>query len=316
MDVTLPRPGQPHVVLTATGEHSPLAIDPAPLRALYEAHGALLLRGFATDLASFAAFTQQFCITSVFNESPDRALLDGGHNIQSVNGGTEPFPLHPELSREPWKPDIAFFACLVPPRALGATTLCDGVDLVRHMPAAVREGLAGRRLRYLQPVSPAIFEFWLGTPDPDADLLANPPADCPYAFGRYEGQLVRSFTRPALHTPMFTAEPAFGNFLLFSYFHNRMRGYPSLDDGSAVPDAWLAAIKASGDALSAAIVWQRGDLLILDNSRFMHGRTAVVPDDERLIASFFGYLKDAPRNPEEPAEPRWRQENFRPPALR
>jgi alpha-ketoglutarate-dependent taurine dioxygenase len=316
MDVTLPRPGQPHVVLTATGEQSPLAIDPAALRALYEAHGALLLRGFAADLASFAAFTQQFCSASVFNESPDREMLDGGHNIQSVNAGTEPFPLHPELSREPWKPDVAFFACLVPPRALGATTMCDGVDLVHRLPAAVRNGLAGRRLRYLQPVSPAILDFWLGTPDPDATLLAAPPADCPYAFEQFEGQLVRSFTRPALHTPMFTNEPAFGNFLLFSFFHNRMRGYPSFDDGSIVPDAWLAAIKASGDGLSAAVNWQRGDLLMLDNSRFMHGRTAVVPNDERLIASHFGYLKDAPRNPEEPANPRWRRGDFRPPGLR
>jgi len=66
----------------------------------------------------------------------------------------------------------------------------------------------------------------------------------------------------------------------------------------------------------AAVNWQRGDLLILDNSRFMHGRTAVLPADGRLIASFFGYLKDAPRNREEPANPRWRRGNFRPPALR
>jgi len=66
----------------------------------------------------------------------------------------------------------------------------------------------------------------------------------------------------------------------------------------------------------AAVNWQRGDLLILDNSRFMHGRIAVLPADGRLIASFFGYLIDAPRNPEEPANPRWRGGEFRPPALR
>ena len=316
MDVTLPRPGQPHVVLTATGEASPLVLDPAVVMALYKAHGALLLRGFATGLDSFGGFTRQFCASSVFNESPDRQLLDDAQNIQSVNGGTAAFPLHPELSREPWKPDTCFFACLEPPRALGATTLCDGVDLVRQLPAGVRDGLTGRRLRYIQPVSPAILDYWLGTPSPDAAQLAAPPPHCPYSFGTYDDTLVRIFTRPALHTPMFTEEPAFGNFLLFSYFYNRMRGYPTLDDGSIVPDAWLEAIKAVGDQISAAIAWQRGDLLMLDNSRFMHGRTAVVPDDTRLIASFFGYLKNAPRNPEEPADPPWRRGEFRPPRLR
>ena len=303
-------------MLTATGENSPLDIDPATVMALYKAHGALLLRGFGTDLARFGDFTRQFCAGSVFNESPDRQLLDGARNIQSVNSGTDPFPLHPELSRAPWKPDVCFFACLEPPRALGATTLCDGVDLVRQMPAPVRDGLHGRRLRYIQPVSPAIYDFWLGTPTPDAALLASPPATCPYGFDSYDGQPIRFFTRPALHIPMFTSEHAFGNFLLFSFFHNRIRGYPSFDDGSIVPDAWLEAIKQIGDRLSAAVQWQRGDLLMLDNSRFMHGRTAVVPDDTRLIASHFGYLKDAPPNPEEPADPPWRKGEFRPPALR
>ncbi len=316
MDVILPRPGQPHVVLTATGEGSALALDPAAILSLYKAHGALLLRGFGANLANFAEFARQFCAGSVFNESPDRQLLDETRNIQSVNGGTAPFPLHPELSREPWKPDICFFACLEPPLALGATTFCDGVELVRQMPTAVRDGLTGRRLRYIQPVSPAILDYWLGTPTPDAALLAAPPPHCPYSFGSYGDQLVRIFTRPALHRPMFTDAPAFGNFLLFSFYHNRMRGYPSLDDGSTVPDAWLAAIKATGDDLSVAIEWQRGDLLMLDNSRFMHGRTAVVPKDTRLIASFFGYLKNAPCNPEEPANAPWRRGEFKPPMLR
>ncbi len=316
MDVILPRPAQPHVVLTATGEASPLGLDPAQVMALFMAHGALLLRGFGADLDSFAAFTRQFCAGSVFNESPDRQLLDGAHNIQSVNGGTAPFPLHPELSREPWKPDVCFFACLEPPRALGATTICDGVDLVRHLPAAIRDELTGRRLRYIQPVSPAIYAWWLGTETPDAALLGNPPPQCPYEFGLFDGQPVRSFTRPALHTPMFTTEPAFGNFLLFSFFYNHMRGYPCLEDGSIIPDNWLEAIRATGEMLTAAVHWQRGDLLMLDNSRFLHGRSAVVPDDTRLIASFFGYLKDAPHNPEEPADPPWRRGEFRPPALR
>lgn len=315
MDIRLPHPGQPHVLLTATGEDSALAIDPVAIMALYKAHGALLLRGFATGLEQFAAFTSQFCSGSVFNESPDRLVLDDAHNIQSVNGGIDPFPLHPELSRAPWKPDVCFFACLEPPQALGATTICDGVDLVRQMPAPVREGLAGRRLRYVQPVSPSILSYWLGTPTPDSALLAAPPPQCPYRFAMRDGQLVRLFTRPALHRPMFTQEPAFGNFLLFSYFHNRMRGYPDLDDGSIVPDAWLEAIKATGDRLSAAVQWQRGDLLMLDNSRFMHGRTAVVADDTRLIASFFGYLKGAPVDPEEPLDPPWRSGEFRPPLL-
>ena len=55
---------------------------------------------------------------------------------------------------------------------------------------------------------------------------------------------------------------------------------------------------------------------MLDNTRFMHGRTAVVPGDPRLIASFFGYLKFALPDLEEPADPIWRLGVFRPPVRR
>lgn len=313
MDVMAPVTGRPWVQIVATGETSPLAVPADTIMTLLKQHGAVLLRGFGADLTSLGPFTTQFCSGSVFNESPDRQLLDAGHNIQSVNGGSEAFPLHPELSREPWKPDVCFFACLNPPVAMGATTVCDGVDLVRHLPAGLRDALGARRLRYVQPAPPTVLEYWLGTPDPSDAQLAAPPAHCPYGFARVGEIVVRHFTRPALHTPMFTDAPAFGNFLLFSRYYNNRKGFPSFDDGRPVPDDWLDIVKATGDALTAAVVWQRGDLLMLDNSRFMHGRTAVIPDDGRLIASFFGYLKDAPVNPEEPVGAPWRTSAFRPP---
>ena len=52
---------------------------------------------------------------------------------------------------------------------------------------------------------------------------------------------------------------------------------------------------------------------MIDNSRFMHGRTAVRDAGERLIASYFGYFKFALPDPEEPANPPWRRGPFEPP---
>lgn len=312
-EVLAPEPGRPYVLIVAQGETSLLEVDPALITDLYKAHGALLLRGFEANLDDFRHFTAQFCSASVFNESPDRLLLDEAHNVQSVNGGQAPFPLHPELSREPWKPDICFFFCLNPPREQGATTLCDGVELVRHLPPEVRRGLEGRRLLYAQPAPPKLLEYWLGTAAPSDAQLAAPPAHCPYSFVRAAGRVIRAFTRPALHRPMFTDAPAFGNFLLFARYHNGRTNFPALDNGQPVPDAWVEAAKRTGDRLSAEVAWRKGDLLMLDNTRFMHGRTAIVDADERLIASYFGYLKFALPNPEEPADPVWRRAAFRPP---
>jgi alpha-ketoglutarate-dependent taurine dioxygenase len=311
--ITLPAPGRPYVAITADREASPLDLPPETIVTLYKTHGALLLRGFTTGLAGFRSFARQFCLGATFNESRGRQMLDEAHNIQSVNRGVAAFPLHPELSREPWRPDVCFFGCLSPPRVEGATTICDGVEIVRQLPVDMRTAFEGRRLLYLQPAVSEELDYWLGTSNPDDTRLAAPPADCPYSFWRAQGQIMRGFTRPALHRPMFTDGPAFGNFLLFARYLLGLNDFPLFEDGSQVPAALVAAVKAVSDRLTVPIIWQRDDLLMLDNSRFMHGRTAVRDAEERLIAAYFGYLTFAEPDGEEPVDAPWRRAGFSPP---
>jgi hypothetical protein len=311
--IQLPEPGRPNVLVEPADECSILDVDPSEIVALYKEYGALLFRGFGVDVLQFRDFAEQFCSTSVVNESPGRQPIDPSHNVHTVDAGTGAFALHPELSREPWKPDAAFFGCLSAPSRGGATTICDGVELVRQLPDEVRRGLEGRRLLQVKPTWPSLLELWLGTSDPTDDQLANPPEGCPYHFRRIEGHVVRFFSRPALHKPMFTDRPAFGNFLLFARFNQNRHDYPLLDNGQPVPEPWLQAIKATGDRLSAEVAWRPGDALMLDNTRFMHGRTAIIDPGERLIMTYFGYLSFAIPDPEEPPNPIWRQRDFCPP---
>jgi alpha-ketoglutarate-dependent taurine dioxygenase len=311
--IRLPEAGRPYVLIEATGETGVDQVNPDAIIELFKTHGAILLRGFGADVNQFRHFAKQFCATSVFNESPGRSPIDDANNIHSVDGGTNAFSLHPELAREPWKPDAAFFACFSPPSAGGETTICDGVALVREMPEVVRRGLEQRRLFYVKSTWPELLAYWLGTPEPTDAQLAAPPPNCPYTFRRIGGQIGRIFSRPALHKPMFSDDPAFGNFLLFARFNNGRSDFPVLDNGQPVPEEWLQAIKATGDRLACPINWQEGDVLMLDNSRFMHGRNAILDTSERRIATYFGYLRFAPVNPEEPPDPIWRREDFRPP---
>lgn len=309
-----PRPGRPFVLIEAEAGESLENLSRETIIALYKAHGAILLRGFGAGAGTFRDFAWSFCSAAVFNESPGRRPIDPARNIFTVDAGTAAFNLHPELSREPWKPDVAFFCCLSAPRRGGQTMICDGVELVRAMPAAVRDGFAGRHLVHIKPTWPVLLDYWLGTPAPtDAQMLAPPPPQCPYIFRRLDGEIVRIFARPALHRPMFTDAPAFGNFLLFARFNNGRPDYPLLDDLTPVPEAWLQATKATGDALAVPVGWTEGDVLMVDNTRFMHGRTAIEDPGERLIATFFGYLDFAVPDSDEPADAPWRRPGFAPP---
>lgn len=311
--ISLPAESRPWVQIEAAPGAALDALATDELIALYKTHGALLLRGFPPGLDAFRAFTARFCSSSVFNESPDRLLLDDAHNIQSVNGGGDPFPLHPELSREPWKPDVCFFHCLQPPGEGGETTICDGVELVRRLDPEMRNHFARSRLLYALRAMPEQLQFWLGADRPTREQLAYPPASCPYRFAVGPDGVWRYFTRPALHKPMFADDPAFGNFLLFARDYNGRRDYPVLEDGRPVPDDWMDAVRAAAAPITIPVSWQAGDLLMIDNTRFMHGRNAISDPGERLIASYFGYLSFAEPDPEEPPNALWRQAGFRPP---
>lgn len=313
--VSPPRPDCPLAEISAHGDTPLAALDRSELMAVYRRDGGLLLRGFAYDLGEFRAFCRAICPTAAINESPGRVSVAATDDVQSVNLGGDAFPLHPELSREPWKPDTAFFACLAPPDAGGGeTTVCDGIALVEQLPDAVRAGFAQRRLVHVMPTWPELFEFWLGTRTPDPALLAAPPPRCPYRFMAMPGgAIARSFSRPALHRPMFSDRLAFGNFLLFARYHIGRKDFPLLDNWTAVPDDWVEAVHCTAEPLTYAHAWRAGDILMLDNTRFMHGRRAIADARARRIVTYFGYLADAPRNPEEPELAIWRSRDFTPP---
>jgi alpha-ketoglutarate-dependent taurine dioxygenase len=313
--ISLPVDGRPYVLVEAQEGEALAAIDRNEVHELFKEHGAILLRGFASSLEDFGAFAQHFCPVAVQNDSRNRLPLDRETNVQSVNLGVRSFPLHPELSREPWKPDACFFYCVEPPSQAGQTTVCDGIEIVRGLPAEIRDDMAGRRLKYVLATGPEALRYWLGTDKPTEDQMVEPPEHCPFSFERHGGVVMRCFTRPLLHRARFQNELAFGNFLLFARYLRGVKTFPLLDDMSPVPDHWVAAVKEVSDRLTAAVDWRPMDLLMLDNSRFMHGRREVVPNDRRLIATYFGYLRDADPDPEEPADPPWRKSDFVPPTI-
>ena len=69
----------------------------------------------------------------------------------------------------------------------------------------------------------------------------------------------------------------------------RTRQFPLYEDGSLIEDQICDQIARVSDKLTAAHRWQAGDILMLDNSRFMHGRNPVDDPDSRVIWTQFGY---------------------------
>ena len=117
---------------------------------------------------------------------------------------------------------------------------------------------------------------------------------------------MRSFVTPGLYKPMFSEKLAFGNFLLFARYFHDYKQFPTFEDDSPVSDDLVAAVKTVSNQLTVAVKWQKNDVLMLDNTRFMHGRNQVLDLAKRYIWTYFGYLKFAIPSEDEPQDAPWR----------
>jgi hypothetical protein len=93
---------------------------------------------------------------------------------------------------------------------------------------------------------------------------------------------------PAVVKTRYGGHDAFANSLL-SERRNTLGELMAFDDGSPIPDAIVREIEDAMASLTEEIAWQAGDLVMIDNTRFMHGRNPF-PDKNRRLFSSLSFL--------------------------
>lgn len=307
MKIRLPQQNQPQVIIEPdTGISELGTLDTQQIISLYMRHGAILFRGFSLNLDEFAQFSDRFCSSYVSNKSPGREVLSSDGRVQTVNLGTQYFPLHPEISREPWQPDVAWFACQQPSRVGGETTICDGVAIANALSPELHKHLRENILAHTLPTDINWCAGFLAADALQASELEGFSDQATFQFKVVGEQLFRTYLRPMLHKPMFCAEWAYGSFLVFARQKLQVRDFPCYADGSEVSDALVQEIETISNRLATAIKWRKGDVLMLDNTRFMHGRNPIGDPQSRRILTQFGYLSFVPDNYPNLAKQTWR----------
>ncbi len=74
-----------------------------------------------------------------------------------------------------------------------------------------------------------------------------------------------------------------------------------------VPDNLVESVKKIGDKIMVPITWQANDILMLDNTRFLHGRNKIENTEQRYIMTYFGYLRFAKLDSDAEHNARWRK---------
>jgi hypothetical protein len=95
-------------------------------------------------------------------------------------------------------------------------------------------------------------------------------------FQIYGNQVHQDFVAQPLHLPKFLDTRVFANNILHNFRQGIPLTYPTFEDGATIPEDLVLEIGAAAGNCVIDLQWRDQDLLMLDNTRFMHGRRAII----------------------------------------
>jgi len=253
-----------------------LSLDVKQVQSLFKSSGMLLFRGFDVTDQIFPAFVGSFTSQFLKDYGNSKKSDPGGGFVQSVTVGNKPIALHCENAVSAERPDIIWFYCAVPAKTGGETTFCDGVAVWRELSEATKESFLSKKVRYTITVPREIYlnknkEIVLS-------VGALKLAGTTYRFNDDES-LTIDYVVPAVKETRYGSQLAFANSLTGPYPDYKK----TFADYSEIPATVFQEIRELHEKLTEKIKWQAGDLVMIDNSRYLHGRCAFDDQQRRLF---------------------------------
>lgn len=259
----------------------------AALRERLAEDGWALLRGFDVDMAAFSALTARVCRRITFD--PARAMAED--NTQKVDAGLGPIGLHIENGNTPVCPDVVLFYSARAAFEGSQTTICDG----REVAARFDED---RRARWSRPVTvrrrlpELLWKRYLANEHPainrpeevrEEHILQFQAAIPNQSFRLNEdGSLDYGLTISPIRASSLSGGAGFANAIL-GPSHNYEPPTYAFADGEVVGADEIEEIRAIAEDCTHEINWQDGDVAVIDNTRVMHGRRAIVDAERQLF---------------------------------
>ena len=270
----------------STPAHALREIGEAALRA----DGAIVFRG-SLGFDEYLDITNAFCtdfLPYLGGSNHGRELVDEDAQIMTAPGGANnhAIAMHGEMYYQQTRPDLLFFQCHTPARRDGETLLADGCRVFSEMGGALRDGLAERRVTYHRRRDERVWTRLYRTSDREVlrSYCAQMSVDARFDD---DGCLWTRFTDAASHRSRGGAPAFINNVLTFGLQALRCEGQPfswvTYDDGQPIPAEILLEAERLVAGLVQPIRWRRGDVLIVDNARMLHGRNAFDDPERRIL---------------------------------
>ncbi|MBD1806832.1 TauD/TfdA family dioxygenase [Microcoleus sp. FACHB-SPT15] len=257
---------------------------------LFEPSGVLLFRRFGVTPTQMRAFSEKF--SSRFVLEPARRIVDSSGNgfVQLVDEGMDYVPPHCEHASSPFRPDVVWFCCGVPAAQNGETLFWDGVRAWEELSEEVRQLFLSKKIKFKHHFPAIAWKIFFGSDTTIADVeRALNDLDGVNYLIKDDHSIYMEYTCSAVVKTKFSNQYAFANSILYNHRNKTV----FFEDGLPFPDEVIEEIQTVMNRLMEVIRWQSGDLVMIDNSRFLHGRTAF-DDTKRQVFSALSYLNGSP----------------------
>jgi alpha-ketoglutarate-dependent taurine dioxygenase len=288
-------------VLTSLNEDDASRLTPTYLLDQLAEHGYLVLRGFQRGIGHFSQLVRSTSSTI----SLDPARRFDGDTAQKVDAGYDAVGLHCENGNSPFWPDLCWFYCETAPRQGSQTTVCDGKLVYEHMSAAQREAFGAQDIMYTRRVDAVRWKTYVfhalasrgrtlaRVEDASLDdllALIEQPGSA-QVVPNDDGSIHYRFHTPAIRASRINPRESrnFAN-SLFGPSNHYEKPVITFADGCAIPVPLLEQTEALCERFTTEIGWQTGDIVLIDNTRVMHGRRAI-EDRSRSIFNALSYAR-------------------------
>lgn len=257
-------------------------------------YGVVLLRGFSPDITQFSRLVES--VTP--NTAIDPAREFFAKNVQLVDSGVNEIGLHCENGTTPLRPQVVWFYCERAAISGSQTTICDGQKVWESLTPESKMVFHSSPVRFSRNVKRDLwikyvrhhFEHLRTVATIDQKMLDDVFGHIPGAIVSLndDGSLFLSHAVYAADSTLFSDRIAFAN-SLFGPSYNYEAPQIRFDNGKTIPQWALQEARAKSDRLTKNIPWQAGDIVMIDNTRVMHGRRQIT-DLNRKLFTALGFI--------------------------
>lgn len=275
------------VILKNNHKKSLMKIDRKLIINLFLKHGIIIFKNFDFKPGDITKFTDKFTLRYA-NDATRREIKFKNKKIKTVDLGYNEMALHSEASFSPSWPDILWFICISASKKSGFTTICDGTKIYEKLDYKTKQFFLKNPIQYELKIP-----FKKNLNQNKANLnksknnlktwLLNCPGTFDTKISLKGGYIYTKYLKYAVVETKIPGVLSFCNHLLGVFGTDPQILSCKLINGKKIPQNIYEEIREVTKKLTIEIKWKENEICMIDNKRFMHGRTAIHKGEKREI---------------------------------